>query len=112
VRNQFMVRLVNKRTVPATFTLAVAGLPAGIRQTGFGDPVTLDPLAETVRPLVLLADRKDYTGPFKFTVLVQDAGRAFTLTREVEFMGPDARLLHEEQEEREHAEKAREGKHD
>jgi len=112
VRNQFMVRLVNKRTVPATFTLAVAGLPAGVRQTGFGVPVTLEPLGESVSPLILLADRKDYTGPFKFTVLVQDAGRAFTLTREVEFMGPDARLLREEEEEREHEEKTREEKHD
>lgn len=113
VRNQFMVRLVNKRAVPATFTVTTAGLPAWVRQTGFGTPVTVEPLAETVSPLVLLADRKDYTGPFKFTVKVQDAGRAFTLAREVEFIGPDARLLREEEEEREHQAKDRkEDKHD
>ncbi len=99
VRNQFLVRLVNKRTVPATFTLVTAGLPAGVRQTGFGSPVTIEPLAESVSPLVLLVDRRNYAGPFKFTVLVQDAGRAFTLAREVEFMGPDANLLEEEDRE-------------
>ena len=115
VRNQFMVRLVNKRTVPATFTLTLEGLPDDVRQTGFDVPVTLEPLAESVSPLVLLAERDDYEGPFKFTVKVQDASHSFTIAREVEFMGPDARLLREEEAEREHEEKARErleGKHD
>ena len=100
VRDQFMVRLVNKRTVPATLTVRTTGLPGGIRQTGFTAPVTVPPLGETVSPLVLVADRKDYRGPCRFTVTVQDEARTFTLAREVEFMGPDARLLQEEDDER------------
>jgi len=115
VRNQFMVRLVNKRTVPATFTLVLEGLPDDVRKTGFDVPVTVEPLGESISPLVLLAEREDYTGPFKFTVKVQDASRSFTLAREVEFMGPDARLLREEEAERKHEEKSKdhkEGKHD
>ena len=96
VRDQFMVRLVNKRTTPATFIVSTEGLPAGLRQSGFESPVTLAPMAESVSPLVLQIDRKVYTGPFKFTVRVRDAARTFTLAREVEFMGPDARLLEEE----------------
>jgi cytochrome c oxidase accessory protein FixG len=102
VRNQFMVRLVNKRTVPATFVVSTEGLPAGLHQHGFEAPVTLAPMAESVSPLVLVATRHDYHGPFKFTVRVRDAADTFTLAREVEFMGPDARLLedddHEKQE--------------
>ncbi|HEY0865130.1 MAG TPA: cytochrome c oxidase accessory protein CcoG [Lacunisphaera sp.] len=102
VRNQFMVRLVNKRTEPATFVVTSEGLPAGLRQSGFEAPVTLAPMAESVSPLVLVASRRDYRGPFKFTVRVRDAAQTFTLAREVEFMGPDARLLEdEEHEERE-----------
>lgn len=113
VRNQFMVRLVNKRTVPATFTLVVEGLPEKVRQTGFNAPVTIEPLGESISPLVLLIGREHYTGPFKFSVQVQDAGRGYTLGREVEFMGPDARLLREEEEEREpQAKERKEGKHD
>ena len=100
VRDQFMVRIVNKRTAPATFTVSVEGLPGGIRQTGFAAPVTLAPLAELVNPLILLAERRHYRGPFKFTVKVTDAGRTFTLAREVEFIGPDARLLEEEDHEK------------
>ncbi len=100
VRNQFMVRLVNKRTAPAMFTVSTEGLPAGLRQSGFDAPVTLASQEETVGPLVLLADRKHYSGPFKFTVRVRDAAQTFTLAREVEFMGPDARLLEEEDHDR------------
>ncbi|MES1194884.1 MAG: 4Fe-4S dicluster domain-containing protein, partial [Opitutus sp.] len=63
VRNQFLVRLVNKRTVPATFSVSAEGLPAGLRLSGFEAPVTLAPMAESVSPLVLVAPRKDYRGP-------------------------------------------------
>ena len=117
VRDQFMVRLVNKRAVPATFTVSTEGLPAGLRQSGFDAPVTLAPMAETVSPLVLVAGRHDYHGPFKFTVRVRDAARTFTLAREVEFMGPDARLLREDEEERAHdrakrAQDQKEGRHE
>jgi cytochrome c oxidase accessory protein FixG len=100
VRNQFMVRLVNKRTEPATFVVSSEGLPAGLRQSGFEAPVTLAPMAESVSPLVLVASRKDYHGPFKFTVRVRDAAQTFTLAREVEFMGPDARLLEDDEHEK------------
>jgi cytochrome c oxidase accessory protein FixG len=95
VRNQFMVRLVNKRTAPAALVVTTEGLPAGARQSGFAAPVTLAPQEESVGPLVLLVDRKGYAGPFKFTVRVRDTAQTFTLAREVEFMGPDARLLEE-----------------
>ncbi|SDR75538.1 cytochrome c oxidase accessory protein CcoG [Opitutus sp. GAS368] len=100
VRDQFLVRLVNKRAGPATFVVSAEGLPAGLRQSGFAAPVTLAAMAESVSPLVLVADRKDYRGPFRFTVRVRDAAQTFTLAREVEFMGPDARLLEEEDHEK------------
>jgi cytochrome c oxidase accessory protein FixG len=100
VRNQFMVRLVNKRSAPAGFTVTATGLPPRVRQAGFTLPVTLGSLEESINPLVLVIDRKDYTGPFKFTVRVEDAAHTFTLAREVEFMGPDARLLLEEDHEK------------
>lgn len=96
IRNQFLVRLVNKRTAPATLVVSTGNLPAGLRKSGFDAPVTLAPQAESVSPLVLLVDRKKYHGPFKFTVQVRDAARTFALARTVEFMGPDVRLLEEE----------------
>jgi cytochrome c oxidase accessory protein FixG len=100
VRNQFMVRLVNKRTEGATFIVSTEGLPHDVHQSGFETPVTLASQAESVGPLVLLIERKEYHGPFKFTVRVRDAAGTFTLAREVEFMGPDAHLLEEDEHEK------------
>ena len=100
VRNQFMVRLVNKRSEPATFVVSTEGVPEGVQQTGFRAPVTLGPLAEQVSPLVLIVNRKDYAGPFHFTVRVDDADHTYQLSRAVEFMGPDPKLLEEEDREK------------
>jgi cytochrome c oxidase accessory protein FixG len=103
VRNQFLVRIVNKHSVPETFIVTAEGLPAGVRQSGFTAPVTLGALEEQVGPLVLAVDRQTYTGPFYFTVRVQDAARTYQLSRRVEFLGPEPRLLHEDDDAREHA---------
>jgi cytochrome c oxidase accessory protein FixG len=99
VRNQFMVRLVNKRSVPADYSVFTTGVPAGVKLTGFDAPVTLAPLAEQITPLVLAVNRKVYSGPFHFTVRVQDAAGTYELSRAVEFMGPDPKLLEEEDRE-------------
>jgi cytochrome c oxidase accessory protein FixG len=100
VRNQFMVRVVNKRSEPATFIVSTEGVPAGVQQTGFREPVTLAPLAEQVSPLVLIVNRRTYTGPFHFTVRVDDVEHTYQLSRAVEFMGPDPKLLEEEDREK------------
>ena len=99
VRNQFMVRIVNKLGTPASYRVTLRGLPAQVRQTGLTGPVTLEPLAEQLTPLVIFVERHQYRGPFKFTVEVADAAGTYHLSREIEFLGPDVRLLHEEEEE-------------
>ena len=106
VRNQFFVRVVNKRTAPARFVVRVNRAPADLRQTGLTAPVEVPPLGEIVQPLVLQQPRVNYTGPFIFEVRIEDAAGKFHLERDVEFLGPEARLLREEEEEkREHAKK-------
>lgn len=108
VRNQFLVRIVNKRNTPARFVLHLQQTPPDLRQTGLTAPVEIGPLGEIVQPLVLQLPRSHYEGPFNFVVTVGDPAGAFTLQREVEFLGPEARLLREEEaEQREPA-----GQHD
>ena len=46
VRNQFLVRIVNKHAAAATFTVTAGQLPAGVTLTGFEAPVTVGPLGE------------------------------------------------------------------
>ena len=100
VRNQFLVRLLNKRNEPVDFVVALEGLPTGATRSGLTEPLTVAPLAEQIAPVVLLVDRKHYRGPFTFTLRVSDAAGTFTLAREVEFLGPDARLLQKEDADR------------
>ncbi|WP_044892770.1 cytochrome c oxidase accessory protein CcoG [Opitutus terrae] len=99
VRNQFFVRLVNKRNEPVALQLQITDVPAGVRQNGFTAPIEIQPLGEIVQPLVLQQPRHDYTGPFHFAIQVRDARNTFTLSRALEFLGPEARLLREEEAE-------------
>lgn len=101
VRNQFMVRIVNKRTEPAVFTVQVEDRE-GLVQNGLTEPVTVGAMSDDVRPLILLLDRSHYDGPFNFEVTLRDARHTLKLERDVEFLGPDANLLLEEEHERKH----------
>ncbi len=97
VRNQFLVRIVNKRNEPAQFVLQVGGAPADMRRTGFDGTVAIEALGELVQPLVIQQPRGSYVGPYHFQVRIADAAGTFRLARDVEFIGPDARLLREEE---------------
>jgi polyferredoxin len=95
VRNQFNLRLINKRNQPATFTVQALSDEKGLTTAGFGDTITLAPMEEIVRPYVLLLPKSEYTGPFPVTLQAQGNPGNFTVSREVEFLGPDPRLLRE-----------------
>jgi polyferredoxin len=97
VRNQFLVRLVNKRHEPVALAVRVTDGPAGLRVIGFDGEVTVGAIGETVQPLVLQQDRTAYTGPFHVEVEVTDTSGRVRLKRRVEFLGPEARLLREEE---------------
>jgi cytochrome c oxidase accessory protein FixG len=100
VRNQFFVRIVNKRTEPARFALRLEQAPAGLRQTGLTDTIEIPPLGEIVEPLILQMARGAYQGPFTIRASLQPVAGGRSIERQVEFLGPDVRLLREEEEER------------
>jgi len=90
VRNQFLLRLVNKRDVPVRFIVNLVDAPAGVIQNGLEGGLMIGPMEEAVRPLIMQVARRDFHGHFDFTVKVTDEKGTFTLTRVVEFVGPDA----------------------
>jgi cytochrome c oxidase accessory protein FixG len=89
VRNQFLVRLVNKRPATVFLQVAVRGLPAAAVLRGLEQPVEIGPLGEEVRPLVVQLPRAAYAAPFAFEVDASDPGRRFTVSRAMEFIGPE-----------------------
>ena len=100
VRNQFLVRIVNKRDVPARFVITLPGAPEVLVRTGLDSGVELAPLAEEVRPLIVQIPRKNYSGEFALTVRLADEAGTFYLERPVRFVGPDKELLDEDTKER------------
>ena len=79
-------------------------LPTGVAQAGFEHPVELAGMAEEVRPLVVLVPRTVYTGSFYCLVTVRDEAGTYQLTRAIELLGPDPKLLQEDEDgpERDH----------
>ncbi len=100
VRNQFLVRLVNKTTEPARYTLSLRGGPDGLVRSGLTGQVEVPALGEVVEPLILQQPRGSYSGPFTFRTVVQDSAGTFQLERQAEFLGPDPQLLREDESER------------
>jgi len=98
VRNQFLVRIVNKRTEPERFVLELDVGGAVLRRSGFTGEVEVPPLGEAVQPLVLQEARTAYAGPFPFGMRLRAADGSFEIVRRAKFLGPDVRLLREDDE--------------
>ena len=73
--------------------------------SGFSGRVVVPPLGEIVEPLILQMPRLKYQGPFQVWMSVQGRGRQIPSRAQVEFLGPDARLLREEEAEGAHGAK-------
>jgi cytochrome c oxidase accessory protein FixG len=93
VRNQYMVRVINKTNAARTFRLEATAPGQSFRVEGEAEGITVPPLGEEVRPLIISVARLDYEGRFPLTLtLVNPEGDAMIVT-EAEFLGPDAELL-------------------
>lgn len=94
LRNQFLVRVINKRNSPASYQLKLVGpMPPQLSITGLTETLTLGPLGEEQKTLVLSLPEASFTQPFKLQVQVTDTTRGDTVTtRVMEFLGPDSHL--------------------
>lgn len=94
LRNQFLVRVINKRNSPGRYRLELAGaFPPTLEITGLAEELHLQPLAEEQKTLVVSLPETAFAHPFKIHVKVTDLDRGdMAETREMEFLGPDPRL--------------------
>jgi len=94
VRNQFLVRLINKRNEPRSFRLALEGeLPAGLAAAGADAPITIAAQGEELKPLMITLPEAAFKAPFKLSISITDTkdGKTYR-TKPFEFTGPDATL--------------------
>jgi hypothetical protein len=94
VRNQFLVRVINKRNEPASYRLELVGeAPAELKATGLDQVLTVGPMGEEQKTLVLSLPETVFQKSFRLKVKVTDAARGDSMTtRVMEFLGPDPRL--------------------
>jgi cytochrome c oxidase accessory protein FixG len=99
VRNQFMIRLINKRNEPAHFNVALVQAPAGTEIRGFEQTLTIGPLGEEIHALIVQVPRSVYAGNAELRLRMTDTTGQCDLTKEVQFLGPSPALLKEDEAE-------------
>lgn len=92
VRNQFQIRLVNKRNQEVGYEV-VAEVPDSVRVNGFEVPVELEARGEVLRTFTVTVPRESYEGKFDLELTVRGGISGAELSRTVYFNGPDPRLL-------------------
>jgi cytochrome c oxidase accessory protein FixG len=89
IRNQYLVRILNKRNQPQHFHLAVSGQPPGLVASGIEGGVEVAALGEQLTPLVVVVPRAEFHGDFDIEVRADVAGRGTVFRKAVPFIGPD-----------------------
>lgn len=94
LRNQFLIRVINKRNSPSTYRLELIGaVPPELSVSGLIETLPLPALGEEQKTLVLSLPESAFQEPFKLRIKVTDTERGdSTTTRVMEFLGPDLRL--------------------
>lgn len=87
VRNQFLVRILNKRNAPTTFQLEIADGPGNLHWSGAEDGIILEPLGEEVRTVVLTLPRADLKSELPLRLRVRSSDGT-VLEKPITFLGP------------------------
>ncbi len=87
VRNQYLVRVLNKRNAPAIFRITILNGPPSLRWSGVEGDITVAPLGEESRTLVLTMPRSDLKAELLLHLrVVGDNGT--TIDKPATFLGP------------------------
>lgn len=93
VRNQYMVRVINKTNAPKTYQLSSSAPFENYRMEGTQDGITVPSMGEEVRPVIITVDRSVYEGGFPLELnLISPEGETI-MTKEAQFLGPNAEIL-------------------
>ena len=93
IRNQYMLRVINKTKQTKTYNVNTRSENQFYTMEGNEDGITVGPMGEEVRPVIISVKKEDYKGPFPLELsLIAPDGRNI-VTRKAEFLGPDTRLL-------------------
>ena len=94
VRNQFTLHLINKRHQEVQYQIELTSAPDGMQMMGAEQPVTVPPLGELDKPVIVTISQGMYQGKGEITFLIRELRERGALARQkVEFLGPDPRFF-------------------
>jgi cytochrome c oxidase accessory protein FixG len=88
VRNQFLLRIINKENNPEVFQVRIRGDAPGMQSSGTEDLLSTEALGEQIRPLVVTIPRAQFHPGIPVTILVDSADGHFHSEQQVPFLGP------------------------
>ncbi len=88
VRNQYLLRIINKQNRPVQFRLELTNTQPGLQWSGGEEPVAVEAEGEQLRPLVVMMPQAKFTGQFPATVRITSDDGKFSDEKSVPFIGP------------------------
>ena len=93
VRNQYMVRVINKTDEQKTYRLSSSSPFEGFSMQGIDEGISVPSMGEEVRPVIISVDRSIYQGGFPLELSLVHPDGGTIMTREAEFLGPNPEIL-------------------
>jgi hypothetical protein len=89
IRNNFMLRIANKRAEPQSYTLSVVSPVAGLEVAGGNNQkVTLPATDELQEPLILTLPLANFLSQFEVKIQILGESGQVVIERAVPFLGP------------------------
>jgi cytochrome c oxidase accessory protein FixG len=88
LRNQFLLRVLNKRNRPETYRVEFVQAPHALRAAGLDAPLTVPALGEQIRPIALSLPRADFRDELPLRVRILDSGGQVVGEKKITFLGP------------------------
>ena len=88
VRNQYLLRILNKRNATQHFKISLSGNAKSLRWTGGEQAIEVGPLGEEMRSIVVVVSQEDIRGPFSVDVRVKSVEHDTEIQKSAPFVGP------------------------
>jgi cytochrome c oxidase accessory protein FixG len=91
IRNQFLVRIWNKRNETQVFRIEIENPPQGLVMSGVEEGVKVGPLGEELRAIIVTLPHDSYRGGFPLNLKVTTADGKLAIAKSIPFLGPSAK---------------------
>ena len=88
IRNQYLLRILSKRTTPDKFRVEAVNAPPGLQISGVEDGIPVEPLGEQMRPLIMTVPTEKFHGEFHVNLRIQSEDGKIVIEKSVPFLGP------------------------